>query len=208
MVKQPQKMTPVSKARIMKPASPKKVKYAPSMKDNLIKKKQKPILMISVLGFQDPLYIEVYKYTLTENKAGFINNFRKWSRGKLICNSLTEANFIGMKLQHDFNNNGNQHLLYDNDSARFWMIRYPPQNVSTAVTRKEGLHVLKTFLMSTQATNYPPGSINVDITKETPAVMEKIFLDEDIEEIVKALLHIDKLNNRFYCKYTELAQTI
>jgi hypothetical protein len=151
--------------------------------------------MISLLGFQDPLYIEVYEYTLSENKPGFINNFRKWSRGKLVNDSLTEANFIGMKMQPDFNNNGNEHLLYDHGYARFWMIRYPPQNVSTAVTSKEGQRVLKTFFMSTQATNYPPGSIDVvDITKETPAVMEKIFRDEDIEEIVKALLHIDKLN--------------
>jgi hypothetical protein len=63
--------------------------------------------------------------------------------------------------------------------------------------------------MSTQATNYPPGSIEVaDITKENPAVMEKIFLHKDIEEIITALLHIDKLNDRFYCNYTELAQTI
>jgi hypothetical protein len=108
MVKPPQTTALVAKARNMKPASPKKAKHAPSMKNNLIKKKQKPIPMIHVLGFQDPLYIEVYLYTLTKNKPGFIKKFRKWSRGKLVCNSLTEANFIGMKMQRDFNKDRNE----------------------------------------------------------------------------------------------------
>jgi hypothetical protein len=63
--------------------------------------------------------------------------------------------------------------------------------------------------MLTQATNYPPGSIDiVNITKEDPTVLEKIFLDSDIEEILKCLLDIEELNGKFYCKHTELAETI
>jgi hypothetical protein len=102
-----------------------------------------------------------------------------------------------------------EHLLYDDGYARFYMVRYPPQNVPMAVTRKEVLRVLKTFFMSTQAMNYPPGSSEiVDITTEDPAVMEKIFLGKDIEESLKALLDIEELNDEFYYKYTEFAETI
>jgi hypothetical protein len=63
--------------------------------------------------------------------------------------------------------------------------------------------------MSAQATNYPPGSIEiVDIIKEGPAVMEKIFLYSDIKEILKALLDLEEHNKDFYGEYTELAETI
>ena len=63
--------------------------------------------------------------------------------------------------------------------------------------------------MSTQATKYPPGNIEVlDVTKETPAVMEKYFLNNDIEEILKAVLDREELTEDFYEKYTEIAETI
>jgi hypothetical protein len=39
-------------------------------------------------------------------------------------------------------------------------------------------------------------------------VMEKYFLDNDIEEILKAVLDREELTEDFYEKYTELAGTI
>jgi hypothetical protein len=63
--------------------------------------------------------------------------------------------------------------------------------------------------MLTQATKYPPGNIEVlDVTKETPAVMEKYFLNNDIEEILKAVLDREEFTEDFYEKYTEIAETI
>jgi hypothetical protein len=209
MVNPKTKVAAASKQRVVKPASPKKSKQAPSMRKNLQNKKQKPVPLIRVLGFQDPLSIELYEYTLTENKPGFINNFRKWSRGELENDSLTETNFIGLKMQRDFALTGNEYLKYDDGYARYWMIRYPPQNVSTPETRSEGLRVLKSFFMSTQATNYPPGIIEIsDMTTDIPAVLEKYFLDDDIEEILKASFDLEELEESFYERYTELAQTI
>jgi hypothetical protein len=76
------------------------------MRKKLNKKKQKPVPLIRVLGFQDPLYIEVYEYTLSGNKPGFINTFRKWSRDEVVCDELMEANFIGLKMQRDFSLDG------------------------------------------------------------------------------------------------------
>ena len=96
MVKPSPKAAPAARGRAMKPASPKKTKHAPSMRNNLNKKKQKPVPLICVLGFQDPFYIKVYKYTLSKNKPGFINPFKKWSKGEVVCDELMEANFIGL----------------------------------------------------------------------------------------------------------------
>jgi hypothetical protein len=59
MAKPIPKATPAAGGRAIKPASPKKTKQAPSMRNNLNKKKQKPVPLIRVLGCQDPLYIEV-----------------------------------------------------------------------------------------------------------------------------------------------------
>ena len=209
MVKPTSKAAPVVKARIVKPPSPKKAKQGPNMKDNLKKKKEKPVPTIRVLGFQDPLYVEIYEYTLSANKPGFINNFRKWSRGELVNDALSEANFIGLKMQRDFSVDGNATLFYDDGYAHFWIIRYPPENESTADTRKEGLRVLKSFFMSSQATDYPPGSIEVfDFTTDVSAVLEKYFLDDDIDKIVKASFDMEDLNDTFYERFTALAETI
>jgi hypothetical protein len=209
MVKPSAKAPQIEKSKIVKPPSPKKKKQAPNMRENLKKKKQKPIPTLRVLGFEDPLSVEMYEYTLNENKPGFINNFRKWSRGELENDSLTEANFIGLKMQRDYVSDANEALYYDDDYARFWMIRYPPSNASTVETRQEGLRVLKTFFMSTQGTEYPPSSIETfDITTEIPAILEKYFLDDDIDEIIKASFELEDLNETFYERFTALAQTI
>jgi len=209
MVKPNSKAAPVAKARTPKPPSPKKSKQGPSMRNNLKKKKEKPNPTISVLGFQDPFYTEIYEYALTDSKPGFLNNFRKWSRGEIENDSLTEANFIGMKMQRNFALAGNEHLLYEDGYPRFWMIRYPPGNVSTAETRREGLRVLKTFFMSAQGTAYPPPNINiVDLTTEVPVVFEKYFLDDDVEEILKISSDLEELCDTFYDRYTALAESI
>jgi hypothetical protein len=43
---------------------------------------------------------------------------------------------------------------------------------------------------STQATNYPPGNMEIlDVTQEAPVVMEKYFLNNNIEEILEAILN-------------------
>ncbi len=156
MVKPSAKASPIGKSKMVKPPSPKKKKQAPNMRENLKKKKQKPIPTLSVLGFEDPLSVEMYEYTLNKNKPGFINNFRKWSRGELENDSLTEANFIGLKMQRDYVSDANEALYYDDGYARFWMIRYPPSNASTVETRQEGLRVLKTFLCEHKELSIPP----------------------------------------------------
>lgn len=194
---------------VVKPPSPKKKKYVPNMKEKLKRKQEKPVPTIRVLGFQEPLAVEAYEYTVTATKPGFINKFRIWSRGELEVATLTDANFIGLKIQRDNENGGNEPRLDDDGYSRVWMIRYPPDNESTAETRKEGLRVLKNFFLSKTATNYPPSIIKiVDDTSDVAVVLENIFLDDDIDEILKASFDSTELNDDFYDNFTEFAETI
>ena len=87
MAKQTSKMTtPAGKTTTTKPPSPKKSKKSPNMREKLLQKKE---ATIHVVGFGDPIALEVYNYTLTESKVGFINNYRKWSKGEIQFEDLT-----------------------------------------------------------------------------------------------------------------------
>ena len=81
------------------------------MRENFKHKKEKPIPTIRVHAFQDPIAIEAYKCTLTATKAGLINKYRMWARGELEVEALTDANFVGLKIQRDNDNPGNESLL-------------------------------------------------------------------------------------------------
>jgi hypothetical protein len=192
-----------------KSPSPKKARHAPNMRDKLAKKKEKPEPAISVQGFVDPLTFEIYDYTITPTKPGFSNKFKMWAKGELHVEALTAANFVGFKYQRDNENSGNEPLMSQDGYARIWMLRFPPENESTADTRAEGLRVLKEFFLSKVASDYPPLAIKlVDNTTDVPAVMEKFLLDADIEEIVRSSIDITEVEEDFYTKYPTFAKTI
>lgn len=191
------------------PPSPKKARHAPSMRDTLKKKNEKPVPTIVVHAFQDPVTVEAYAYILLPTKDGFINKYRMWSKGELEVPTLIEANFGGLKAQRDKNDNGNEPLLNEDGYSRFWMIRYPNENESTIATRKEGLRVLKNFFMSKIATSYPPSNIiTIDKTLNDPAILEDFFLDQDIEEIIRASFDSNEIKPEFFANYTAFSHKI
>ena len=201
-----------SKSKVVdavKPPSPRKNTYVPSMRNKLKMKKEKPVPTIRVLGFQEPLAVEAYQYTLSATRDGFVNGFRIWSRGELEVAALTDANFVGLKMRRDNESCGNEPLLDEKGFVRVWMIRYPPENESTVETRKEGLRVLKTFFMSKAATNFAPNIIKVvDDTTDDAVVLETVFLDDDIDEILKASFEETELDDDFYGNFTTFANHI
>jgi hypothetical protein len=117
MAKQTSKMaTPAGKTTTTKPPSPKKSKKTPNMREKLLYKKE---ATIHVVGFEDPIALEVHDYTLTESKAGLINNYRKWSKGEIQFEDLTEANFIGLKILRNNEINGNETLSGSDGYSRW-----------------------------------------------------------------------------------------
>ena len=63
--------------------------------------------------------------------------------------------------------------------------------------------------MSRKGTDYPPLVIKtVDATSEIPEVLEKYFLDNNIEEIIKQSFNITELKDEFYDKFTMVANSI
>ena len=198
-----------SRAKKQKPSSPKKAKFQPNMRDNLKKKKDKPVPTINVYSFHEPIAVEAYTYTITPTKDGFLNKFRIWLKAELEVDELTEANFVALKTRRDKDSPGNVPLKDDDDYNRMYMIRYPPQNESTKETRSEGLRVLKNFFMSKKSTTYPPADIlTVDRSVDEPSVLEDFFLDDDIEEIVKASCEITELEETFFENYKTFALNI
>jgi hypothetical protein len=159
MAKQTSKMaTPAGKTTATKPPSQKKSKKTPNMREKLLQKKEETI---HVEGFEDPIALEVYDYTLTESKAGFMNNHRKWSKGEIQFEDLTEPNFIVLKIRRNNEINGNETLSGSDGYSRWWMIRYPPENESAPDTRKEGLRVIKNFFTSKKGTSFHPVTSNL-----------------------------------------------
>ena len=179
------------------------------MKEQLKKRKAKPVPTISVVSFVAELPVELYAYSITDTKDGFQHQFRLWTRGELEVASLMDANFVGLKTRRDDDCPGNEPLKDEDGYSRNWMIRYPTGNESTEETRKEGLCVLKDFFMSKQATDYPPAFIKtVDNTPEVPAVLESFLLDKDIEETVRSSFCITELDEDFYSKYPGIAKIV
>ena len=197
------------KAKVVKPASPKKARHVPNMRQKLLSKKEKPVPTIRVYGFEEPLGVEAYEYTLSDTKAGFINKYRLWAKGELEVEALTAANFNNTKVQRDKSKSDNEPRLDGDGFSRVWLVRYPPGGESTEDTRKEGLEILKTFFMSKIATDYPPKTIKlVDATTDVPNVLDKFFLDDDIEEILKVSFEITELEQDFYDTYPVPASMI
>ena len=179
------------------------------MRAKLKEKKGKPVPTIRVYGFEEPLGIEAYEYTLSDTKPGFIHKYRLWAKGELEVEELTAANFNGLKNQRDKSRTDNEPLLDDEGYSRVWMVRYPPGGESTEETRNEGLEILKTFFMSRIATNYPPNAIVlVNTVVEVPNVLDKFFLDSDVEKIIKSSFDITELEQEFYENYTVAAGMI
>jgi hypothetical protein len=199
----------MARSKLVKPASPKKKGQVPNMRQKLENKKQKPVPTLRVYGFEDPFCVEAYEYTLSDTKPGFINKYRLWAKGELTVESLTAANFNNTKVQRDKSKPGNEPLLDGEGYSRVWMVRYPPGGESTEDTRKEGLEILKTFFMSKIATDYPPKTIKlIDATTDVPNVLDKFFLDIDIEEILKGSFEITELEEEFYVNYPVSASMI
>jgi hypothetical protein len=195
------------------PKSPrKKIGKIPTRKDNVKANGPKdPVL--KCYGFPFDLPIEAYLFCkdVFDTHDGFLNGFKQFVDGKCECDALTEANFTAYKGRRVPHSATNEIML--NGTTKYWrvvMLRYVPERISTPETRAHGLQVLKTFLNSTQNTNFPvPNIITMDNTKEEdPDSLDTFFLDNDIEDIIREAFEEDDLNQDFYATYPILAEKL
>jgi hypothetical protein len=58
--------------------------------------------------------------------------------------------------------------------------------------------------MSKKGTDFPPLDIKLvdDTDGDVPAVLEKFFMDDDMEEILQTSFELTEMNDNFYEKYT------
>jgi hypothetical protein len=64
--------------------------------------------------------------------------------------------------------------------------------------------------MSKKGTNFPPRDIKLvdDTDGDVPAVLESVFMDDDIEEILQTSFGLTEMNDNFYEKYTIFVKNI
>jgi hypothetical protein len=108
------KSTAMGVAKLASPKeSPMKARLLPSsMRENLKLKKEKPVPPIHDHGFLEPFAIEAYEYIIKDTKPGFVNKYRLWAKGQLEVEALTKVTFVGLKMQQDKEDGGNE-LLKD-----------------------------------------------------------------------------------------------
>ena len=158
----------------------------------------------------DPLFpLEIYLYTANGDNDGFTNNFRKYTKGEITCNTLEDANFTDIKYRRiPLSEN-----LIMTDGKGFWrsvLIRTLTTGTSTEETRKEGLAVLKAFFLDKKFTDYPPVDINcLDASDpKDPQPLDHFLQDHDIVSIIEEHVDESHLNQDFYSKFEACAKKI
>lgn len=217
--------TPTRKGPTKKSASlPKSPAKSPARKKGpvklvkeVIKNKNKPKAVPTVTCYtpHSILEKEIYTFTMapadgTESVAdGFTHSYKRYWQGELEVDALTEANFGPFKFRRRPNSN-NEIMLDPKEYWRCVFLRTPLEGVSTPETRAEGLQVLRTFLMSSDYSDYPPKQIDVlDTTDdEFPVALDCFLQDHDIVEIVKDTHEESELNENFYENYQDFARLI
>ena len=90
----------------------------------------------------------------------------------------------------------------------FIAVRFPPNDVSTPTSRRNGLEILCNFFYDTRYRHVePPHVIEMrDATADNHRLpMDALLLDEDIETYVKQFIDPEELNAEFAQKYPTVA---
>ena len=151
--------------------------------------------------------LEIYLYTVNAENDGFMNTYKKYTKGEIRCDSLTAVNFTDVKFRRT--------PLSDNvmmfDGKGFWcsvIIRTLTSGNSTAETRAEGLAVLKDFFLDRNYTDYPPAGIDcLDASDPSnPRPLDHFLQDRDIVSFIEEHVDESDLNMDFYNNFEACAE--
>jgi hypothetical protein len=199
--------TSLSNSSIMPPK--KKFKVPQSKPNSPLPTKAKKSMKLKCFGLPYPFRCELYTYEKNSNDDGYSYGGVKYIRGEFtdeVHELFDRANFTEVLTRREPHSK-NRAMENPAGYRRTVFVRYPRSGESTPETRQEGLEAMKSFLMDSRFSTYPPKDIEtVDMTNEdcyTP--LDELLMDEDIEKIMKTDIPLDALNEDFYKEYEGFA---
>lgn len=204
------KSTTVRKASIPSSSPKKKGGKIVTRKDNVKAISTKQLPTLTCYGFAEELPIEAYIFCKDDNHDAFCNGFKCFADGKIESEALSQANFTCYKPRRVPQS---KNEIMKQGTTSYWrivMVRHVPDGTSTKESRVDGLRILKTFLMSTSNTDFPPTDITtMDCTNvEDKHSLDSFFIDKDIVEIIKNEFDEEDMNKEFFMKYSTFAKKL
>lgn len=194
------KMTPTKRADIAvkKVVTPEKRGPMKSNKPIPVKKERNKAPCLSVVNFGPPFSFEIYFFEKNDSNDGFTHGIYKQIYGDGPSHTMFDrANFVSQLARRIPGSDDEVMKNGENNYERRLFLRYPPQLVSTAQTRQDGLNAMRDFLMDSRFSRYPPSLIEVrDLTdhaeSEVPQSMDNFMMNADIKAaVIQELSEID-----------------
>jgi hypothetical protein len=154
---------------------------------------------------------EAFVYERDATNDGYTGGFGQVMNTDTKCKYLEEAGFCRLYPRR-VDVATNEALKNSRNSYnRMVMVRYVhDHDPATSDSTREGLSVLKRFLMDPEFTRYPPVSIvTVDRTDDDNRMpLDHMFLDRDIITILEGEYDDLVLNDTFFEQYSEAARYV
>ena len=192
-------------------ASPFKKGFSP--KRNSSKMNKQVRRLIKVVGF-GALAVELYCFIKGSDRDGwnedYTRAFRQFIDAEFEVPFLADAGFCGYYLVRA-SQAGISTVRGTDNWSRFYLLRMLPNQVpSTAVTRQEGMDILRAFFMDKTYSLYPPASIvTMDDTQTDQLLsLDHFLIDGDIVSIMQQILDESKLTTDFSLAFPLIAPLI
>ena len=207
-------MTPkIIKSSAKSTSSPaKKSPSKPNKEVPIPKSKQRDSLYC--LAFDENFSFELYFYQKTDDDDGFTHGLAKYIRGNEdeTHKDLDKCNFTEVLVRRSPGSNNNPLQNRKDTYQRKLFLRYPTEGRTDEKIRGEGLAAVKSFLMDSRFTKYPPSNIDTfditDYNTNSPTPMDHYMMNKDIEAAIKQNLDASFLNNQFKSEYPEIAERL
>ena len=170
--------------------------------------------LLSVINFGPDFSFEIYMYEKNESNDAFTYGIVRQIRGEgPDSHALFDAaNFTQVLTRRVPDSNDAAMRNAENNYDRKIFLRYPQDGISTVATRSTGLQALRSFLMDSRFSQYPPAIVDVrDLTNHEatlPLAMDKYMMNADIQSVVEHDLDEDVLDHHFRNEFPDCANVI
>lgn len=146
-------------------------------------------------------------YERTDGEDGYLHFICQFTQGERENDVLEKLGINRLVPRRKPDTNNEIMLGVKKGYWRQIIVRYADEP-STPETRKETLDQLKTFFLDLNFTKYPPPMIDtIDLTDlDNTTSLDNLFLDDDIQTLMKEDLEEEDLNGNFTRNFTEVAK--